>query len=208
MRSRGAIRGAFGCARGPRGCQFPSSKPYGRGILPDTHEWKTAVTTNSDLGLVRVDKDLGVASRTLASFTSHDPLVRPPHRLLVNHLHRALRLRLCNVSALVRSLSFHGSVPYLKIEVRLLEPRACHGLRPWLLTPRPDTNPVWCLVDLGGLGLIHRCRSRLAAALRCAGDGSFEVAGRGSKGAVRDAQSACHGARRPQLSCCHDREGC
>lgn len=59
-----------------------------------TYEGKTAIAARADLGSVCVDKNLGVTSRAATTLTSNNSIVSPSHRLLVNHLHRRLRLGL------------------------------------------------------------------------------------------------------------------
>lgn len=119
-----------------------------------TYKWKTTVAADGNFGLVGVDKDLGMPSRTFTSLTSHNPIMGPPYRLLVHHLHRALRLRLLNGSAILPFLPV-SSLSYLKIEIRLLKPGTRHRLRPRLLVARPYADSVRRLVDLCGLILVH-----------------------------------------------------
>jgi hypothetical protein len=59
-----------------------------------TYKRQPAVTARRDLGLVRVDVNLGVSGRPTASVAGYDPVVRPPHRLLVDELDGSVRPRL------------------------------------------------------------------------------------------------------------------
>jgi hypothetical protein len=80
-----------GAARGPithlSAC--PCSKSRGR-----TYERKTAVAAGSNLGLVSVDEDTGVAQWAAASVTADDSLVGPAHGLLVDKFDGGHGLRL------------------------------------------------------------------------------------------------------------------
>lgn len=51
-----------------------------------TYKRQPAVPARRNLGLVGVDKDLGVAGRAAAAVAGHDAVVGPPHRLLVDEL--------------------------------------------------------------------------------------------------------------------------
>ena len=59
-----------------------------------TYERKTAVAAGGNLGLVSVDKDLGVTERTTAAVTADDSLVGPADGLLVDKFDSGHRLGL------------------------------------------------------------------------------------------------------------------
>lgn len=63
-----------------------------------TYEGKTAVAAGSNLGLVGVDEDLGVAQGTATAVTADDALFRPADGLSVDELNGSQGLGLRNVS--------------------------------------------------------------------------------------------------------------
>lgn len=63
-----------------------------------TYEGKTAVAAGSNLGLVGVDEDLGVAQGTATAVTADDALFRPADGLSVDELNGSQGLGLGNVS--------------------------------------------------------------------------------------------------------------
>lgn len=66
---------------------------------------QAAVAADSDLGLVCVDEDPGVAGRAAATVASNNAVVRPSHGLLVDEGHRRVRLGLdCHVRRVKRHL--------------------------------------------------------------------------------------------------------
>lgn len=67
-----------------------------------TYEWKSAVVADGNLGLVSVDEDARVSSRTAATVARHHTVVRPANRLLVDELYGSVARRLShgNSSAL------------------------------------------------------------------------------------------------------------
>ena len=100
--SQEGIRGASGGARGPgksvstQVLATAKKKNSSRVRERESYKRESAVAAHSNLRLVGVDEDLGVASRAATAFTYHDPIVCPPHRLLVNQLDSRLRLGLSN----------------------------------------------------------------------------------------------------------------
>ena len=56
----------------------------GESVKEGTYKGQPAVSAGGNLGLVRVDKDPGVASRTTTTVARYDTVVRPPYRLLVD----------------------------------------------------------------------------------------------------------------------------
>lgn len=100
-------------------------------------KWNTTVATRSNFGLVSVDKDPRMSRSTTSTIAGDDPIMRPAHRLLMNELHGRVRLRLHAI-------------------IRLLEPRARHGLGPGLLAARPDPLAIGCLLDGGREGCLAR----------------------------------------------------
>lgn len=61
-----------------------------------TYKRRAAVVASGNLGLVGVDKDLGVAVGAAAAIADNDTIMSPLNGLLVNHLHcgEGLRLRI------------------------------------------------------------------------------------------------------------------
>ena len=53
-----------------------------------SHKGNTAVAADCNLRLIGIDEDLWMSRRTPASLAHHSPVMSPPHRLLVDHLHR------------------------------------------------------------------------------------------------------------------------
>lgn len=79
----------------------PTSATYRRvtgaltiGRRKQTHIWQPTVVAYSDLGLVGIDKDLGVTSGATTTIASDDAVVRPADRLLVNELYGGVGLGL------------------------------------------------------------------------------------------------------------------
>lgn len=64
-----------------------------------TYKRQPTVPTRSNLRLVGIDVDLGVSRRATTSIARHNPLVRPPHGLLVNELDSCIWSRLCPASS-------------------------------------------------------------------------------------------------------------
>lgn len=77
----------------------------GRGI--STYKGKSAIVARADLGLVSVDIDLGMPSRTAPAVASYYTVVRPAYGFLVDQLDGSIRLWLshCNVSSCYRPRS-------------------------------------------------------------------------------------------------------
>ena len=100
----------------------------------------------------------------------------------------------------IGSQALSRTITDLEVVVRLLEPRAYHGLRSGLLASGPDTEPIGSLVELFRLRLVDRCWCRLLSAR---GDGGFEAAGCHGERARGTTQTACHGPEGPQLRGCH-----
>lgn len=59
-----------------------------------THKRETAVVACANLGLVGVDIDLGMASRTTSAVAGNYAVVSPTYGLLVNELNGRIRLGL------------------------------------------------------------------------------------------------------------------
>lgn len=113
MRFRGEIRGVLGCARWPAR-QLVSSP---QSAIHATYKRVATVSADGNLGLVRVDKDLGVPSWPTTTIACHNAVMCPPHGLLVNVLHRRVRLGLLPGELLVstRLLSKPCSSPRVVI---------------------------------------------------------------------------------------------
>ena len=211
MMSRAGSRGVSGCARWPAlevsdvltvTCEY-------------TYKRETAVATRGNLGLIRVDEDLGMACRAATAIAGHDPVVCPADRLLVNELHGGVWLRLCQASSISLDsstphvpLSFlvirlrnsmkvasytavYGChrCPYLQVRSGLLKTRTRHGFGARALATRPDAGPVG--------GLLHWDRDLAVDHLDCVvlllGHGSIlELTGGRGKGARAGTQLARH----------------
>jgi hypothetical protein len=89
-KSQGGIRDECGGVHEPSRCEqkLPGSK---NGI---SYKRQAAIAANSNLGLVGVDKDPGMAFRTTTTVAGNNSLVSPCDWLLVDHLNSSLRLRL------------------------------------------------------------------------------------------------------------------
>ena len=68
--------------------------PGGPGRRCQTYEWQAAVVAGGNLGLVGVDEDPGVSVRATTSIASHDSVVSPADRLLVDEIHGRVGLGL------------------------------------------------------------------------------------------------------------------
>jgi len=79
------------------------SPERGRESSKRTYKRQSAVPARRNLGLVRVDEDLGVSRRTTASVAGHDPVVRPLHGLLVDQLDGGVRPGLGSPSVSISS---------------------------------------------------------------------------------------------------------
>jgi hypothetical protein len=91
-----------------------STKPQKRGGGENkeiTYKRQPAVIARRNLGLVRVDEDLGVPGRPAAAVAGHDPVVRPPHGLLVDELDGRVRPGLEKTRRQLRSQIRHGHSP-------------------------------------------------------------------------------------------------
>lgn len=75
-----------------------------------TYEGKTAVAAGSNLGLVGVDEDLGVAQGTATTVTADDTLFRPADGLSVDELNGSQGLGLGDVSVKDRVLCIDVAV--------------------------------------------------------------------------------------------------
>ena len=79
----------------------------------EPYKGQTAVVARSNLGLVRVDVDLGMPRWPAAAVAGDDALVRPPHRLLVDELNGRVRLWLflmkCPILAIPSDLQSSSS---------------------------------------------------------------------------------------------------
>jgi hypothetical protein len=69
----------------------PSSAGTKREPERKTYKRQPAVPARRNLGLVRVDKDLGVSRGPAPSVARDHPVVRPPHGLLVDELDGGVR---------------------------------------------------------------------------------------------------------------------
>lgn len=133
-------------------------------------KWLSTVIARSDLRLVCVDEDSGMAERPTSTITDDCPAVSPFDCLVVHE--------------------FDGSMgSRLQIKVRLLKQGTSHCFRPGLLTPRPDFAAVGSLLDLG-VFLHYGGRGRLGR------HGRFESLSRDSEPSSRDPQLAGHASRR------------
>ena len=85
-------RGVSGDVRSPTSFHTISGRNSpGQGKKKRTYKRQPAVTACCNLGLVGGDEDLGGSGGTAAAVAGRDPVVRPPHGLLVDELDGGIR---------------------------------------------------------------------------------------------------------------------
>jgi len=97
---------------------------------------QTAICAHANLRLVGIDENLWMSQWSTTSITLYNPRVCPSYWLLVNQADSCLR-------------------SWLKFHNRLLKPWSCHGLRPRILTSRPNGCPIWRLRDPQLLSILY-----------------------------------------------------
>lgn len=80
-------------------------------VFEGTYKWQSAVCAPADLGLVHVDKDLGVSERSASTVARDDAVVGPANGLLVDQFDGSVWARLVFSSVDCPALLLHRFIP-------------------------------------------------------------------------------------------------